>query len=152
MTEHCSRMADKIIKWQSSIAKMIEFTVATRKWMSSLKWLSTKTKIAKHYSNDVAKWSTENSKITYALSKWLSESWKMTELREVGAVWGLSTWSGPRRLNQDAAWTTWRGVNVGQAGSNTCGCVGAGRESLARAGRRGARSPSLNNGPMDPSP
>jgi hypothetical protein len=35
MAEHYSRMTDKIIKWLSSKAKMVEFTVAMRKWLAA---------------------------------------------------------------------------------------------------------------------
>jgi hypothetical protein len=121
MADHYSRMTDKIIKWLSSIAKMVEFTVATRKWLSSLKWLSNETKIAEHCSNDVVKWLTQNSKIVNALSKWLSEPWKMTESHEVVAVRGPSARSGPHQLDRDVAWTMGHGVNAGWAGSNPRG-------------------------------
>jgi hypothetical protein len=46
MTEQYSK------KWLTTTERMTEFIVATRKWLSSLKWLSTITKMDVHYSKN----------------------------------------------------------------------------------------------------
>jgi hypothetical protein len=68
----------------------------------------------------------------------------MTESREVGAVRGPSARSGPCWLDRNAAWTTWRGVNVverGQRGHKpqpTRASTHGNQSCGARSGARGA--------------
>jgi hypothetical protein len=53
MVEHFSKMIEfALAKWLSIIERMVEFTVTTRKWLSSVKWLSTITKMTEHYRKE----------------------------------------------------------------------------------------------------
>jgi hypothetical protein len=53
MAEHFSKMIEfTLAKCMSITERMVEFTVTTRKWLSSIKWLSTITKMAKHYRKE----------------------------------------------------------------------------------------------------
>jgi hypothetical protein len=67
--------------------------------------------------------------------------------RSVGSV-------GPRRLDRDAARTTWRKVNVGESALTHAGIgrAGARQESIERTGEREAQLPGPGDGPMGPSP
>jgi hypothetical protein len=46
------RCLNTLAKWLSTTERMTEFTVTTRKCLSSLKWLSIITKIDEHYKKN----------------------------------------------------------------------------------------------------
>jgi hypothetical protein len=53
MAKHFSKITEfTLAKWLSTTERMAEFTITTRKWLSSVKWLSTITKMDEHYRKE----------------------------------------------------------------------------------------------------